>query len=174
MRLHRGFTLIEILVTLVIIGILSGLVVLSFSQSPIQGLRHEAKRLIMLIEAASEEAVVQGQELALSFDSDRYWLLKFDLEDKSWQPFKDKAYGEYRLPETIEVNYQQEGGNLTKAQLESAEQFRRQAQSNDHVPMLLLLSSGESSSFRVTFLHHTSDQTISVHGDGLGTLELYE
>lgn len=174
MRLHRGFTLIEILVTLVIVGILSGMVVLSFSQSPVQTLRHEANRLIRLIEAAGEEAVVQGQELALSFDSDRYLLLKFDVEEKAWQPFKDKTYGEYQLPENIELHYQQEGGSLAQVKEDRIEQFRRQTQTNDYVPMLLLLSSGESSSFNITFLHHNSNQTISLQGDGLGTLELYD
>jgi len=174
MRLHRGFTLIEILVTLVIIGVLSGMAVLSFSQNPVQTLRHEAKRLMVLIEVASEEAIIQGQELALSFDSDRYQLLQFDAEDRVWQPFKDKTYGEYQLPEAIEVIYQPEGDEFATALAERADQFRNLNRGNGYLPMLLLLSSGESSGFRIIFQHSSSDLVVSIHGDGLGTLELYE
>ena len=64
MRLRRGFTLVEVLAVLAIIGIVVALAQVRFGPSPAQTLDHEARRLALVLEAARDEAMMQGCTVA--------------------------------------------------------------------------------------------------------------
>lgn len=83
-----GFTLLELLVVIVIVGVMLTFASLSIGDGG-QGARieNEARRLAALIGLAGEEAVLNGRELGLRFDEESYYFLRF--EDGEWRPVGD-------------------------------------------------------------------------------------
>jgi len=68
---RRGFTLIEILVVLALIGLLAGMAVLAAGASG-SGVEREARRLAATLHLAANESRLQGRVLGLRFDSRGY------------------------------------------------------------------------------------------------------
>ncbi len=60
---QRGFTLIELMVVLVIIGIASAAVGLSLKPDPLQPLRKDAERLVQVLQVAQAEARADGRPI---------------------------------------------------------------------------------------------------------------
>ena len=86
----RGFTLLEILVVILISGLLSTLVIVSFNrQSADQLLADEAAMLSALVGQACREALLQSRNIGLLLGPDGY---QFMLQVGSrWQPVLDPA-----------------------------------------------------------------------------------
>jgi len=74
-RATAGFTLVELMVVLVIIGITLGLVSLNAIPSPQQHLQNEAQRLALLLQLARDEAIVRNRLVAFEADGERYRFL---------------------------------------------------------------------------------------------------
>ena len=81
----RGFTLIEMLVVIAILGILSTFVALTTAPDPRRGATIEAERLGLLLEAALQEAQWGGRAIAWSADAKGYRFLQADIE-RRWEP----------------------------------------------------------------------------------------
>lgn len=75
LRRSRGFTLVEIMVVMVIIGITLGMVSLNAIPNPQQNLQNEAKRIALLLQLARDEAIVRNRLVAFEADADRYRFL---------------------------------------------------------------------------------------------------
>lgn len=153
-RQAHGFTLLEVLMVMVIIGAVLSMVTLVVPASPARQARVEAQRLAQLMQAARESAVLEGREYGLRLAPDEYLLLR--LEEDTW-----RAHGaSHRLPEGMSLQLRQAG---------LAVQVRKQAGG----PQLLALSSDEYSAFEVSFDHH-GQHLLRVAGDGLGEPLIHE
>lgn len=77
---QRGFTLIEILVVLVIVGIMVGLAGVRMMPDDERVLANEAERLALLLEQTRDQAVASGEPIAWSVDASgyRFWVLDTD------------------------------------------------------------------------------------------------
>jgi len=77
---QRGFTLIEILVVLAIIGIMVGLAGMRMMPDDDRTLHGEAQRLALLLEQARDQAVASGEPIAFSMAPRgyRFWSLDAD------------------------------------------------------------------------------------------------
>lgn len=75
---QRGFTLIELMVVLVIIGIASAAISLNIHADAASGLREDAKRLALLLETAQAEARSDGRRIAWVADSQGYRFVRLD------------------------------------------------------------------------------------------------
>lgn len=85
-RRSAGFTLIELMVTLVIVGVILGAVGLSIRGAD-RGLQFEAERLTQLLSLAREEAQVRGAPIRFEADEERYrFMIRRGLQ---WQPILD-------------------------------------------------------------------------------------
>lgn len=82
---RRGFTLIEMLVVLAILGVLSTFVAFSTAPDPRRVAAGEAQKLALLLEAALQEAQWGGRAIAWSADAKSYRFWQEDSE-RHWEP----------------------------------------------------------------------------------------
>lgn len=87
----RGFTLVELLIVMVLIGVMGGMAVLTMGQSG-HGRRAalEAGRLAELLELAEQEAWVAGEIVGLELSSVGYRFLQW--RDDGWQVHGDALF----------------------------------------------------------------------------------
>lgn len=110
----RGFSLLELLVVVVIIGILATMFTLSVGiTSGDRELEREADRLQALLQLASEDAVLQGRELGLRFYPDSYEFSILDPVENRWQVVAlDPLLRERKLAEDVELLVTIEGREI--------------------------------------------------------------
>ncbi len=88
----RGFTLLELLVVLFIIGIVTAMATLSIGTATSgKGVEQTADQLAGQLTLVREEASIQGREFGLTFFTDRYAFSTFDFENGRWQELGDDA-----------------------------------------------------------------------------------
>jgi len=152
-----GFTLLELLAVILIIGIIISFATLSIGQNSSRIVQDEIERLQGLIQLASVESVLQGRELALEFDRNKYQFLEFS--DNDWLPVaEDNMLRERPLPETIEIELLLEG-------IETS--FR----DNKNLPRIFILSSGELTPFMMT-LKTDEGEEFTLEGQSNGKLSV--
>jgi general secretion pathway protein H len=87
MTRRGGFTLVEIMVVMVIIGITLGLVSVNAVPSPHQDLQKEAQRIALLLQLARDEAIVRNRLVAFEATPERYHFLV--RTETRWQPIQN-------------------------------------------------------------------------------------
>ena len=90
---RAGFTLIEMLVVLAIIGVVAAAVTLSALPGEAALAREEARRLAALLETAMQESRASGRAIAWSAERHRYLFWQRG-EDGDWVPYP--AHSVYR------------------------------------------------------------------------------
>jgi len=72
---NKGFTLLELLVVIVLLGIVSSFAVLSLNIAGLETeFEQETKKIHALINLAKEEAIIQAQEIALVVGKKNYYF----------------------------------------------------------------------------------------------------
>lgn len=79
-----GFTLIELMVVLVIVGLTSSLVTLHFFPDSRKQLAQESQRLGLILSHASEYASTHGTSVAFDFDASGYVFYTQDPLSREW------------------------------------------------------------------------------------------
>ena len=77
-RSQRGFTLIEVAVVMLVIVIVLGIVSVNLEPDRETPVRDEARRLVLLLQTAQQESILQGKILAVAIE--RSGLLLSDAE----------------------------------------------------------------------------------------------
>ncbi|MEN8178074.1 MAG: type II secretion system minor pseudopilin GspH [Pseudomonadota bacterium] len=160
-RSHRtsAFTMIEVLVVILIIGIIINFAVISLDiHNPSDKLKTEARRLTSLIELASEEALLRSELIGIAIDENTYEFLS--LEEKSWEPIQDSVFRMRTLPDDMRLEL------LTDQAVEE----REQAESKQ--PGIVLLMSGEMTPFEIKISSDLIDNYFRISGAETGALKL--
>jgi general secretion pathway protein H len=78
----RGFTLIELLVVVVIVVVMVTLAGVQLMRSPAEEVRDESERLALLLQAARDEAILQGRVFAFGAGRESYRFLRLERDGK--------------------------------------------------------------------------------------------
>lgn len=151
---HRsgGFTLIELMIVIVLIGILLGMVSLATGQNPAWQARQEANNIASLIHRLRERAVLDGLEYGMRLSADGYRGMR--MAGQEWESITVF----YPWPDNLRMHLELDGGISTLG-------------ADEGPPQLLVLSSDETSAFTLTFL--TADTTwLSLSSDGIGEVQI--
>jgi general secretion pathway protein H len=163
-RRASGFTLLEVLVVVVIIGIISSMAVVSIK---VLGGDHEmdqeVARLAAVIGQAREEAMLQGRDLGLRLDARGYDFLRHDARTDRWIPVSDDPLLRERgLPEGVGLELRLESRGVTlKPRQASTDQ---QALS----PQIVVQASGDFVPFEVMLRREGTDEVRHVAGTADG------
>jgi general secretion pathway protein H len=167
-RACRGFTLLELMVVLVLVGIIFSFAVLSLGGDELaETMERETRRLAALIGMASDEAVIRGEELAIHFSDDSYAFLM--LRNGDWQPDEnDRLLKTYRLPAGIQIRLEVEGEPLLLIEPDEEDE---EDEEERLVPQVYILSSGEMTPFSATLVADQSYYRYHLSATLLGELE---
>lgn len=172
---ERGFTLIEILVAVVIIGIVMSVAVLSLSlASDDREVKKEARRLISLLEVAQTDAMMQGREFGIEFMSGSYRFVEYDAEFNRWgEPLGDDSLRLWQLPEDYELTLYIEDKRilLEPEPRQISSDANATQQSERYAPHLFVFSSGDSTPFQLVITRRIDGLAAAIEGDLLGNLE---
>lgn len=104
MRQHcRGFTLLEMMIVIVLIGVLLGMVSFASGPNPAREARQEAHGTAGVIQQLRERAVLDGQEYGLRLSVDGYQVMRLDVQ--GWEPMAAL----YRWPGSLRLRLEQDG-----------------------------------------------------------------
>lgn len=144
----RGFTLLELMIVIVLIGVLLGMVSLATGGSPVRQVRQEADVMVQVIHQVRQRAVFEGQEYGLRLSSEGYRVMRLAI--RGWEPVTPLS----RWPASVTPRLSQDGYLISLGADEGA-------------PQLLMLSSDETSVFKLTFFS-SNRVWLSLSGDGFG------
>jgi general secretion pathway protein H len=199
-RKMSGFTLLELLVVVFIIGILSTLFTLSVGLTGSdRELETETDRLIAVVQLASDEAIMQGRELGMRFYPDGYEFARFqedfveyydaETSDQSDQsedaPQSDQSewivlsnenlLNRRSLPEGILLELEIDGRLVALERDDERNKDDENENSNqEYQPQIRLFSSGDVSPFVVQLRRSFENKGVQIEFDAEGMVEVTE
>jgi general secretion pathway protein H len=146
-RSGAGFTLIEILVVVLIIGIMVAGTVLSLRVSgDDRELDNERDRLLALSDYLRDQAALQNREYGIRCYIGGYEFLVYEPRTTQWESLTgDPQLRPRRLPAGIEVQLEVEGRQVVLPPEKTPGVGK-----DERVPQIMLFSSGEMSQFEWT------------------------
>jgi general secretion pathway protein H len=144
-RAHAGFSLLELLVVVLIIGLIVQAVTLSMGAlGNDRQLEEEAGRLRSVIDLLHEEALMQSRDYGVMFTSTGYRFYVYDYQELEWVlPQTDRLLQQHTLRPQLAMSLVLDGRDVT---LEP--NFEAQDVENAE-PQIMLLSSGEVTPFTI-------------------------
>ena len=165
-RNTQGFTLVEVLMVVVILGIVASVVVVGFTGADRQrGLIREAKRLALVVEMARDESVLSGLEYGLDVLEDGYQFLVYDIDRERWTTLTESPYSAHEVVQDVALDLFIDDFALDPARLMS------NAGLDEATPEVIILSSGELTPFSMQFVPRWDGQHWVVSSDGLASVE---
>lgn len=161
-RESAGFTMIEILVVLVVVGLLAALAIVNLGGSAQKReMENEIREIYLLMQTASEQAILNSQELGWMVEEGGYRFLLFDDETASWTKLDERLFRPRRLPEWLTLTPLLEN-NMPR--LTSDEEALR--------PDIVFFSSGETTPFELQgTIGRDTDAMHIILSDGFSGLE---
>ncbi|WP_150300451.1 GspH/FimT family protein [Pseudomonas profundi] len=139
-----GFTLMELLVVLVLVGVVASLATLSVGDGAERKLRTEAERLAGALRLARDELLITGEaDRALGLRHDAYSFLELMILDdatREWQPVRDPQLGPRQLEQgLIELDLEIEGERRGLRQTNGWEPHIRLGATGEMTPAIITL-----------------------------------
>jgi general secretion pathway protein H len=180
-----GFTLLEILVVILIIGIVSAamLMTMNFTGRDTQ-LSTESQRLLALMKYARDQAELQTRNYGIVFSRHGYEFVVYGVRSGVWrQVFEDDALRERVLPKGLEFKLVVDARPIVLHQkLEAPPAARKKkppaatppagsdsgsgsgsdSDSTEFAPQVMIFSSGDLSSFKVTLERPAAGRSIVI------------
>lgn len=142
MRQQQGFTLIEMMVVVVVLGCVISFANFSGNGNHARVLRHEAQQLESIINLVLDEATMENREHGVLFDDTGYSVLRYDELQERWYAERKRQ----QLPETLRMSLTVEGKALSLGPAVTPTEQRWPPLATTREvgePQLLMFSSGE-------------------------------
>ena len=142
-----GFSLIELLVVITIIGIFAGAAILSLDiLGNDRDLEREAFRLSSMTELLAQESVMEGRDYGILFSESSYRFYIYDYRQLIWlDPIGDNFLAEYKLQEPISMML-----FLEDQEVVLEPEFNQELIA-DPEPQVIIYGSGELTPFKAIF-----------------------
>jgi general secretion pathway protein H len=177
---QAGFTLIEIMVVVIIIGIIVSTAFLSMGAiRKDRDLTTEARRFIALAAVAQDEAAMQGREFGIELMTSGYRFVEFDGFTGQWADVPgDELLRTRGLSEGLEIELFMEGIEILldddPAPFEDPNASGTRAATEIYAPHLFIFSSGDATPFEVQIIKASHDLRVVLRGDALGLVEIID
>ncbi|OGR00133.1 MAG: type II secretion system protein GspH [Deltaproteobacteria bacterium RIFOXYD12_FULL_55_16] len=171
----KGFTLLELLVVVLIIGLMLGAVGFSMDSREKQ-LELEADRLLALLRLAQQETLLTADEIAVAFHSRGYVFLR--REKNQWLPAREDLYRPRLLDEELQLTlrFPEDGPNPVslpsfawKTETATSADF---AAAGHALPRIDFFSGGEITPFELSLALASSARKIMISGTMQGAIAL--
>ena len=130
-------------------------------------LDEEMRRFTTLVDLAGEEAMLEGRDLGVRIEDDRYTFYAFDPDKQTWQAMPEELR-ERVLPEGIRFDLVLEGRPVTLTSPEDEDKKEDSDGGLGPVPQVLVLSSGELTPFQLTMESAYVDYHYEITGQPFG------
>lgn len=171
----------EILVVLFIVGIVVAMALLSLGTlGDNRNLETEARRLSTLIQMASDDATIQGRDFGLELMQSKYRFVEFDPFLNQWfQVTDDDFMRERALEEGSEFELVieerrvllEETARETESEEEDEDEDNRDL-TDDYLPHILILSSGDTSPFELRIIRQSDRSEVALTMTAAGELRI--
>lgn len=155
----RGFSLMEIMVVVAIIGLVTAAVMIQYSGSSRDtALDQEAERLDALFEYVREQAELQTRDYGFRMRGSHYSFVVFDIVANQWRAAgEDDALRERSFGDGIIASLVVEGRAVVLDE--------RKKELDEFAPQVLIFANGDVSSFEVTLQREGSVQRARIYTD---------
>ncbi|WP_081498051.1 type II secretion system minor pseudopilin GspH [Pseudomonas sp. GM74] len=148
----RGFTLLELMIVIVMVGFLLGMVSFAGGGNPARQIRQEAEAMVQVIHQLRERAVFEGQDYGLRLSTYGHRAMRKGIH--GWEPVVELT----DWPLSVRVRFRHDG-------------YAVDLGADEGPPQLLIFSNDETSVF--TLIFESGNRTwLSLSGDGLGEVEI--
>jgi len=169
-----GFTLLEVLVVVIIIGIITSMAVISVK---VLGGDHEmdqeTARLQAILVQSREDAMLLGTDVGLRVDARGYDFLRYDSRREIWQAVTDDPMLRARtLPDGMTAELRLEGRDLVlKARVPSAGLLADGEQ--PVLPQVVVQASGDLVPFDIVLKRDGTEEERRIAGTLEGRIEIH-
>ena len=178
-----GFTLMELLVVVVVLGILLGSAVISLNLGDDQrGMQAYGQRMAQRIELARDRAIQNNQEWGVRVSREKYQFVVFDELQRQWIPQPQAPFKPDEPPQPVvyDLRVQDNGGTELNsglfAQSQDNDQKVLDETGTQELPDVVFFSSGEASQFSLKVVPQNpaegSVQGFRLVTDGFGPMAL--
>ncbi|WP_298624196.1 type II secretion system minor pseudopilin GspH [uncultured Legionella sp.] len=151
MTTKQGFTLIEILIVIVIIGITVGFALIAFGDfGASKKIMFSADQLANNIRLAQQQAILENSTLGIRIENNSYQILKFNTQ---WNPISNKG--------VFKVNYFPKNTVIT---------LKTNNKPVKGTPEIIINSSGDTTPFSISFGSNQDEILTTLTGSRDGTL----
>lgn len=181
---QRGFTLLELMVVLMVIGLLLSMVNLASSDNAAQSDTEDfGRQLQAAFTQYRQEAVFQNLDLGCGWLPDEFWLLVYTdpnsreltqnmsvedltrLQENPWLPYQGDLAPTLEIPEDIYVRLVIDDEEIVRDDLLDED--------TGPLPALLFLSSDEYTPFRMELTHDSDERfMVIISGDGINPISV--
>jgi general secretion pathway protein H len=154
-----GFTLIELMIVVFIIGLMAAAVVITFGGDRRDTqLDQEAERLHALFDYVREQAELQTRDYGFRVNKSGYSFVVFDVLQNQWRAAdEDDAMRQREFPETLEPQVVVDGRRIVLDQkAKDLEEFK---------PQVMIFSNGDLTSFEISLRRQGGGVSARIYTD---------
>jgi general secretion pathway protein H len=161
---QSGFTLIELMVVVFIIGLITAAAVITFGGDRRDTeLDKEAERIDALLDYVREQAELQTRDYGVRIDDHSYSFVVFDVIQNNWRVSgEDDALREREFPEGLVPSLVLEGRRVV---LDNKKPDSKKKGLEDFKPQIMVFANGDLSSFEITLQREGGGDKARIYTD---------